>query len=155
MELLLPAQIVFIEIQEGVQAAHHPGQRDVCHAGIRICTADVRMHTREPALLKDGGKELAPGLLPDGGREGLAVFVEGEGLEGVPDVGGNGGIDEGVFRRAFWQQSDVRDAEGADGVPDADGFDGDVESRETELWSSLAKKKGLVKGVGVLGILHL
>ena len=25
------------------------------------------------------------------------MFVEGEGLEGVLDVGGDGGIDEGVF----------------------------------------------------------
>ena len=55
------------------------------------------MDAWEPALLEDCGKELASGLFPDRRGKGLPMFVEGEGLEGVLDVGGDGGVDEGVF----------------------------------------------------------
>ena len=111
------------------------------------------MHAGEPALLEDGGKDLAGGFFPNGGGERFAVFVEGEGLEGVLDVGGDGGVDEGVFGRSGWEESDVRDAERTDGIPDADGFDGDVEPGEAELWW-LSAGRFWSKVMGELGILR-
>ena len=56
------------------------------------------------------GQRLPLRFLPDAGREGLAVLVEGEGVEGVLDVRGDGRVDEGVFRRSFGPEPDVWDA---------------------------------------------
>ena len=57
------------------------------------------MRAGEPALLEDfefGGRALV-GHLPDRRGVGRAALVEGEGLVGVAQVGGDLSVDEGVF----------------------------------------------------------
>ena len=112
MKLLLPVQIIGIELEERVQLTHHPCEGDVRDAGVRVGAPDVGVYAWEPALFENFGKDLAGGLLPDGGGEGLAVFVESEGLEGVFDIGGDGGVDEGVFGDGFGPETSIGDTEG-------------------------------------------
>ena len=57
------------------------------------------MRSGEPALLEDfefGGRAVV-GHLPDRGGEGRAALIEGEGLVGVAEVGGDLSVDERVF----------------------------------------------------------
>ena len=110
VELALADDVLGVEVEERVELCHHPRQGDVCGARVGVAAADIGVHAGEPALHERVGQQLPLGLLPDGGREGLAVLVEGEGVEGVLDVGGDGRVDERVLQRAFRPEPDVGDA---------------------------------------------
>lgn len=95
----LPEDILRIKIQKAIQLRHHPCEGDIRDCSVGVAAANIGMHAGEPALREGFGQALAGGFFPDGGREGFAVLVEGEGVEGVFDVGGDFGVDEGVFGR--------------------------------------------------------
>ena len=105
----------------GLELGDHPGEGNVGDAGVAVAAADVGVHAGEPALgeLFEGVVGGVAGFLPDGGGVGFAVLVEGEGLEGVLDVGGDFGVGKGEFFpvaaevAAEFEEADVGDAEGA------------------------------------------
>lgn len=112
VQLALPEQIAGVEVQESAQLRHHPREAEVRHRRVGVAAADVGVHAGEPALREGSRPRLAGGLGPDGGREGFAVLVEGEGVEGVFDVGGDVRVDEGVLGRVGRDDAEVRDPEG-------------------------------------------
>lgn len=64
------------------------------------------------------------------------MLVKGEGLECVHAGLADFGIDEGELEEFSWGEGEAEnwgDAEGADGVPDADYFDGDAGGCENAL----------------------
>lgn len=112
VQLTLPEQIPGVEVQEFPQLRHHPREAKIRRLRVGVAAADVGVHAGEPALREGFRPGLAGGLRPDGGREGFAVLVEGEGVEGVFDVGGDVRVDEGVLGRVGRDDAQIRDPEG-------------------------------------------
>ena len=48
--VVLIQNIIFVKFEERLNLCHHPGQRDVRFALVRISSTDVLMHAREPVL---------------------------------------------------------------------------------------------------------
>ena len=64
---------VRVEVEPGLEAAHHPGQGDVGEVGVVVATTAIGVDAWEPDLFQVG--RVVVTKLPEGGGEGLAVLV--------------------------------------------------------------------------------
>ena len=113
---------------------HHPQQRDVAQALVRIAAADVRVHAGEPDLLQAVLPDLqVPGhavlvqFVPEQRQEGIALVVQRQRVPGALDphvqaVVGHAQREDPVVDGA--RQLREGTAVGRDGVPHADEADG-------------------------------
>ena len=131
---VLAHDVAVVEIEQRVQLADHPRERQVGQIGVGVAAAYVRVHTGEPALLQHLRQCLPIRLLPNRRTERSSPLIEGQCLEGILDVRLDLGIDEAEFRHwRLRQDGDHGDPERSDRVPDRDALDRDVRLRQLEL----------------------
>ena len=115
--LVLVADVVRVEVEEGLELGDHPGQGDVGDALVRVAAADVGVHAWEPDLAEHG--LVVARFLPHGGLEGGAPLVERERLERVLDAVAQAGVvevvllDGAALQAHRFEPGDAWDAEGS------------------------------------------